>query len=114
NWLTGGRFAQGEAKRLISQLLDANAAKREHAAQDLVKLGAEAMHPLLEALQARDPNLPPLIKQVIARMGPPARRRHARSAKQKIRLYCLISWMPCMTRSGGMAANKPRMSCSKQ
>ena len=70
NWLTGG--AQGEAKRLISQLLDANAAKRERAAQDLIKLGAEAVPTLIEALQARDSNLPPLAKQVLVHIGPPA------------------------------------------
>jgi hypothetical protein len=63
NWLTGG--AQGEAKRLISQLSDST--KREHAAQDLVKLGAEAVPTLIEALQARDPTLPPLIRQVSSR-----------------------------------------------
>jgi HEAT repeat protein len=70
NWLTGGRFAQGEAKRLISHLSDST--KRERAAQDLIKLGVDAVPTLIEALQARDPNLPPLIRQVIAQMGPVA------------------------------------------
>jgi len=84
NWLTGG--SSGEAKRLISQLSDST--KREHAAQDLVKLGAEAMPALLEALQARDPNLPPLIKQIIAHMGPaaiPALTQTLRAAHPTIR-----------------------------
>jgi HEAT repeat protein len=84
NWLTGG--AQGEAKRLISQFSDST--KREHAAQDLIKLGAEAVPVLIEALQARDPNLPPLIRQVIASMGPvaiPALTQTLRTAHPVIR-----------------------------
>ena len=48
-WLTGGKL--GEAKRLIAQLSDANAAKRDQAARDLIGLGADAVPPLLEALQ---------------------------------------------------------------
>ena len=68
NWLTGG--SHGEAKRLISQLTDA--AKRGQAARDLVKLGADAVPTLLEALQTREPNLPPLVRQVIIQMGPVA------------------------------------------
>ena len=86
NWLTGGRSAQGEAKRLISQLSDS--IKRERAAQDLVKLGAEAVPILIEALQTRDPNLPPLIRQVIARVGPvaiPALTQTLRTAHPVIR-----------------------------
>ncbi len=84
NWLTGG--SQGEAKRLISQLSDST--KRERAAQELVKLGAEAVPTLIEALQARDPNLPPLIRQVIAHMGPatiPALTQTLRTAHPVIR-----------------------------
>jgi len=34
DWLTGGRFVQGEAKRLIAQLGDVT--KRDRAAQDLI------------------------------------------------------------------------------
>jgi HEAT repeat protein len=68
DWLTGGKI--GEAKRLISQLADSS--KRDRSAQDLIKLGADAMPALIEALQSRDPNLPPLIGQIIIRIGSPA------------------------------------------
>lgn len=64
DWLTGGK--QGEAKRLIAQLLDATA--RDSAAQDLVRLGADAVTPLLEALQSKDPNLFPLVQQILGRI----------------------------------------------
>ena len=64
NWLTGGK--QGEAKRLISQLSDVT--KRERAAQDLLRLGTDAVTPLLEALQTRDPDLLPLVQQILARI----------------------------------------------
>jgi len=46
NWLTGGK--QGEAKRLISKL--ANVTQRDHAAQDLFRLGADAVPSLIEPL----------------------------------------------------------------
>jgi HEAT repeats len=68
NWLTGG--AHREAKSLISQWTDVT--KRDRAGQDLVKLGADAMPALLEALQTRDANLLPLIRQVIIYIGVPA------------------------------------------
>jgi HEAT repeat protein len=64
DWLTGGK--QGEAKRLISQLADVT--KRERAAQDLLRLGADAVNPLLEALQTRDTELLPLYQQMLARL----------------------------------------------
>ncbi|HET9591102.1 MAG TPA: HEAT repeat domain-containing protein [Anaerolineales bacterium] len=64
NWLTGSR--QGEAKRLIAQLADAT--RRERAAQELVRLGAETVPPLVEALQTRDENLLPLYQQILARI----------------------------------------------
>ena len=64
DWLTGGK--QGEAKRLISQLSDVT--KRERAAQELLRLGADAVTPLLEALQTRDPDLLPLYQQILARI----------------------------------------------
>ncbi|HVF24274.1 MAG TPA: hypothetical protein VNA23_00205 [Anaerolineales bacterium] len=64
NWLTGGK--QGEAKRLISKLADVT--QRDHAAQDLIRLGADAVPPLLEALQTQDLNLLPLYQQVLARI----------------------------------------------
>ena len=66
SWLTGGK--QGEAKRLISQLADTNAAKREQAARDLIGLDADAVPVLIEALQTRDPNLLATYEQVLARI----------------------------------------------
>ena len=65
NWFTGG--PQGEAKRLVSQLTDVT--KRGQAARDLVKLGADAVPALIEALQTRDPNLPLLVRQIVVQMG---------------------------------------------
>jgi len=64
NWLTGGK--QAEAKRLISKLADVT--QRDHAAQDLMRLGADAVPTLLEALQTQDLNLLPLYQQVLARI----------------------------------------------
>jgi len=64
DWLTGGK--QGEAKRLISQLSDAT--KRERAAQDLIRLGADAVTPRIEALQTKDTGLLPLYEQILARI----------------------------------------------
>jgi len=64
DWLTGGKT--GEAKRLIAQLADSS--KREQAARDLIGLGADAVTPLLEALQTRDPNLLAIYQQILARI----------------------------------------------
>jgi HEAT repeat protein len=64
SWLTGGK--QGEAKRLIAQFADA--ANRDRAAQDLIRLDADALPALLEALQTRDLNLLSLYQQVLARI----------------------------------------------
>jgi HEAT repeat protein len=64
NWLTGSK--QGEVKRLISQLGDVT--KRERAAQDLIRLGPDAVPALLEALQTKDTNLLPLYQQILARI----------------------------------------------
>jgi HEAT repeat protein len=66
DWLTGGRFAQGEAKRLIAQLSDVT--KRDRAAQDLIRLGTDSVTPLIEALQTKDVNLLPLYQQILARI----------------------------------------------
>jgi len=57
---------QGEAKRLIAQLGDVT--KRERAAQELIHLGADAVPPLIEALQTRDQNLLPYYQQILARI----------------------------------------------
>jgi HEAT repeat protein len=64
DWFIGSK--QGEAKRLIAQLGDVT--KRERAAQDLIRLGADAAPPLIEAFQTRDLNLLPLYQQVLARI----------------------------------------------
>jgi HEAT repeat protein len=64
DWLTGGR--QGEAKRLVAQLTDPT--RRESAASDLIGLGADAVPPLLTALQTRDPDLLPVYQQVLAQI----------------------------------------------
>ncbi len=62
NWFIGSK--QGESKRLIAQLADAT--KRERAARDLIRIGEGAIPSLIEALQTQDPNLLPLVQQVIA------------------------------------------------
>jgi len=64
SWLTGGK--QGEAKRLLSQLADST--KRDQAAQDLIRLDADAVPVLLEALQTRDVNLLAIYEQILARI----------------------------------------------
>ncbi len=64
NWLTGSK--QGEAKRLIAQLGDVT--KRDRAAQDLIRLGPDAVPALLEALQTKDLNLLPYYQQILARI----------------------------------------------
>jgi HEAT repeat protein len=64
NWLTGSK--QGEAKRLVLQLADVT--KRERAAQDLIRLGPDAVPTLLEALQTKDTNLLPLYQRILARI----------------------------------------------
>jgi HEAT repeat protein len=64
SWLTGGK--EGEAKRLIQQLSDVT--KRERAAQELIRLGPEAVNPLLMALQTRDMNIASYYEQILARI----------------------------------------------
>lgn len=64
DWLTGSK--QGEVKRLIARLADVT--QREHAAQDLIRLGADAVPALLEALQTQDLNLLALYQQILARI----------------------------------------------
>jgi HEAT repeat protein len=66
NWLTGGK--EGEAKRLIAHLSDPT--KRDHAAQQLIRLGADAVPSLLEALQTQDSGRLLLYQQVLARIPP--------------------------------------------
>jgi HEAT repeat protein len=62
DWFTGSK--QGEAKRLIAQLGDVT--KRERAAQELIRLGTDALSPLIESLQTRDQNLLPYYQQILA------------------------------------------------
>ncbi len=64
DWLIGNK--QAEAKKLIVQLADA--ALRERAMQDLIRLDADALPALLEALQTRDLNLLALYEQILTRI----------------------------------------------
>ena len=66
NWLTGGRFAQGEAKRLIALLSDST--KRDIAARELIKLGADAVPALIDGLQTQDPSLLLSLQHILARI----------------------------------------------
>ena len=65
NWLTGSKL--GEARKLVKQLGDG--VKRERAAAELVRLGAEAAPALIEALQTKDQDLLPLYQGILARIG---------------------------------------------
>jgi len=64
SWLTGGK--QAEAKRLIPQLSDSS--RRDHAAQELIRLDSDALPALLESLQTRDQNLLIIYEQILARI----------------------------------------------
>lgn len=63
-WFTGRK--QAEAKRLVAQLADS--ATRNRVAQDLVRLDADALPALLEALQTKDPNLLAICQQILDRI----------------------------------------------
>lgn len=64
SWLIGNK--QAEAKKLVAQLADA--ALRERAMQELIRLDADALPALLEALQTRDLNLLALYEQILTRI----------------------------------------------
>ena len=64
-WLSGG--PHGEAKKLIAQLVDST--KRDLAAKELIKLGADSVPPLIDALQTQDLNLLPYYQQILARIS---------------------------------------------
>jgi HEAT repeat protein len=64
DWFTGSK--QGEVKRLISQLADS--VKRDSAARELIKLGADAVPPLIDSLQSQDPNLVLYCQHILARI----------------------------------------------
>ncbi|MBE7432548.1 MAG: HEAT repeat domain-containing protein [Anaerolineales bacterium] len=57
---------QNEAKKLVALLADSG--KRERAAQDLIRLGADAVPVLMDALQTQDPGLPAIYQQILARI----------------------------------------------
>lgn len=63
DWFTNSK--RGEAKKLISQLGDAT--RRDRAAQELIRLGADAIPPLMDALQTQDLSLLPVYQQILAR-----------------------------------------------
>jgi len=63
NWLTGGPHS--EAKKLIAQLSDST--KRDSTARELINLGADAVPPLVDALQTQDPSLILTIQHILAR-----------------------------------------------
>lgn len=64
DWFNSSK--QGEAKKLIPLLADAS--KRDRAAQELIRLGADAVPALLEALQTQDLNLLAIYQQILARI----------------------------------------------
>ncbi|HRQ22571.1 MAG TPA: HEAT repeat domain-containing protein, partial [Anaerolineales bacterium] len=64
DWLTGSKH--GEAKRLIRLLADSS--QRDRAAQDLIRLGADAVPALIDSLQTQDPNLLPVYQHILARI----------------------------------------------
>jgi HEAT repeat protein len=64
NWLTGG--PQGEAKRLIAQIADSS--KRDLAARELIKMGADAVPSLIDALQTQDLGLLLSYQHILARI----------------------------------------------
>lgn len=64
DWFSNSK--QGEAKKLISLLADAT--KREYAAQELIRLGADAVPPLMDALQTQDLNLLAIYQRILARI----------------------------------------------
>jgi len=63
-WFTNSK--QGEAKKLIPMLADS--AKRDRAAQELIRLGGDAVPPLIDALQTQDLNLLAIYQQILARI----------------------------------------------
>lgn len=64
DWFSGSK--QNEAKKLIPQLADSS--KRDRVARDLIQLGADAVPPLIDALQTRDLNLLQIYQHILARI----------------------------------------------
>ena len=65
NWFTGG--LQGEVKRLMAQLADP--AKRGLAAKELIKLGADSVPQLIDALQTQDLGSLLYYQEILARIS---------------------------------------------
>ncbi len=65
SWLSGSKSS--DAQRWIGQLLDSS--KRERAAAELLRMGAEAAPALIEALRSPTPGLPPLAGKLLLRLG---------------------------------------------
>lgn len=63
DWFTNSK--QGEAKKLISLL--PGGTKRDQIIQELMRLGADAVLPLIEALQTQDLDLLAIYQQILAR-----------------------------------------------
>ena len=64
DWLSGSK--QGQAKKLIAQLADVS--KRDSAARELIGMGADAVLPLIDALQTQDLNLILTYQHILARI----------------------------------------------
>jgi HEAT repeat protein len=64
DWFTNPK--QGEARKLIPQLADSS--KRDRAAQELIRLGADSVPALMEALQTQDLSLLAIYQQILARI----------------------------------------------
>jgi HEAT repeat protein len=64
DWLSGSK--QGQVKKLIAQLADVT--KRDQAARELIKMGDDAVPPLIDALQTQDLNLILFYQHILARI----------------------------------------------
>ncbi|MEN9564625.1 MAG: hypothetical protein RIR73_2869 [Chloroflexota bacterium] len=83
DWFSNSK--QSEVKKLISLLADGT--KRDHAAQELIRLGADAISPLIDALQTQDLNLLAIYQRILARIpsASPEMTKALRSAHPLIR-----------------------------
>ncbi|HNH27206.1 MAG TPA: hypothetical protein PLR93_09315, partial [Anaerolineales bacterium] len=64
DWFTNPK--QNEVKKLITQLADSS--RRNAAAQELIRLGADSAAPLIDALQTQDLNLLAIYQHILARI----------------------------------------------
>lgn len=83
DWFTNP--GQGEAKKLLPLLADVG--RRDRAAQDLIRLGPDAVPVLLDALQTQDMSLLAIYQQILARIpsSSPELAKALRSAHPLIR-----------------------------